>query len=1328
MERNSPNGLQQPLLGQEEAHIQEKGDENAHIPVTGYENASAWSRVTFAWLNPLLQDGATKTIDIDDVPALSRRHRATNLYERFISNWPETEDSNSTARTLWATFWWPFVYSGLLALVRLSVTYVGPLLINSFVDYTAGKSAFPYEGYVLVFILIFAKAVETTSTHMYQFTCNKLGLQVRSSLISSIYRKGLRLSSSARQSHGVGQIVNYMSVDVQQLSDVCIQVHNLWFIPLQLMVAVLILWTIVGVSTLAGLAVMLFAALSNVGLAKFQKRFQTEIMEGRDLRIKAFNEALNNMKVIKLQGWEGQFLKNVEDARSREYAWLWRYMYITAVSTFIVWFTPLAACVAIFTTSAYFGGGLAPGLAFTVIATVRIIQDPLRLFPQALVQISQALVSLQRLDKYLWSIELDKGTVVRLPFSSTTPAVRVEGGSFQWEPTAETPTLSNINLLAKRGALITVVGRVGSGKSSLLASILGEMQKISGKVEVSGSTAYVSQSAWIQNGTIEENILFGRPMDRAKYQETLHRCALEQDLTQMEQGDRTEIGERGINLSGGQKQRIQLARALYQDSDIYLLDDIFSAVDAHTGSHIFQKCVVEGLAGKTVILVTHQVEFLHGANLILVMRNGSIVQSGQFDELLAAGLDFESLVEAHNESLDKVATSNESPVEETKIELAHSTNSDSGNSRLDRHSSSRNWRSLSGNAKGPMALERSVSVANGSATDIVQDVKSLKLIEEEERSSGQVSLGVYRLYLTAAYGGALALMVLVIQFVWQGLSLAGDYWVAYETGTNEEHFDPQRFTLVYGVLAALCALCILGRTVLLSLMSLTTSQDFYLKMLRSLFRAPMSFFDTTPTARILSRASTDQATADIMLPLILGAVLGVSFASLGILVVVIQVTWQILFLLVPLSIVYYRYQVYFIKSSRELTRLDAVTKAPVIHHFSETIAGFITIRCFREETRFVEKNVDWVNSNLRMDFHNFGANEWIGFRLEMIGTVVLCASALLLVSLPSSFIRPEAVGLSLSYGLLLNSVLFITVYLMCLLENKMVAVERLSHYIDLPTEAPLCIENRRPAHNWPTTGTIVLENLRLRYRPNTPLVLNGISVIIKGGSKVGVVGRTGSGKSTLVLALFRLVEASGGSIFIDALDISTIGLNDLRTKLSIIPQEPTLFDGTIRSNLDPTGQYSDEELWEALRKCQLADIVKELNLRLESPVLEDGENWSVGQRQLFCLGRALLKQSRILVLDEATASVDTETDTLIQQTVRTEFASCTVISIAHRIPTVMDCDKVLVLEKGRVKEYDTPAKLMEQQPESVFASLVHEYQARSRGTADTRPLEIDSSV
>jgi len=1315
MERNRPNGgaLNEPLLGGELEH--------QGVKVTKYENANWFSRITFAWMTPLLAHGAAKTIDVEDVPVLARRHRATVLYDRFISNWPEKEIPHSTLRTLFTTFRKPFIITGLLYILKLSVTYAGPLLINSFVDFTAGKVLFPYEGYVLVAILITAKAIETTSTHMYQFTCNKLGMQVRSALISTIYRKGLRLSSSARQSHGVGSIVNYMSVDVQQLSDACVQLHNLWFVPSQLVLAIVILWSIVGPATMAGLAVMIVTALSNVGIAKYQKNFQTGIMAGRDRRIKVFNESLNNMKVIKLQGWEGQFLKNVENARAKEYGYLWRYMYLTAFSIFVVWFTPLAACVAIFGTSAFIGGGLSPGLAFTVIATVRITQEPLRLFPQALVQISQAWVSIQRLDKYMWSNELEKGAVEELPFSHETPAVTVTGASFKWEPNAEVHTLTDINLNAQRGSLITVVGRVGSGKSSLLAAIMGEMQKICGKVEVSGTTAYVAQSSWIQNGTIEENILFGGKMNRTKYQDVIQRCALETDLAQMDQGDQTEIGERGINLSGGQKQRIQLARALYQDCDIYLLDDIFSAVDAHTGSHIFQKCILEGLAGKTVILVTHQVEFLHGANLILVMRNGSIVQQGRFDELLEAGLDFESLVEAHNESLGKVNPTEKVPeVEDVEPLLL---NSISASSHLERLPSSRNYRSNS-SRKNP-EIGRSPSTANGANADgnTPEANKSLKLIEEEERSTGSVGLAVYWLYLTTAYGGALALLILIIQIIWQGLLLAGDYWVAYETGTNAKYFDPKRFIFVYGTLAVLCALCVFGRALLIAIMSLMTSQDFYLRMLRSLFRAPMSFFDTTPSARILSRASTDQASIDILIPLILGSTLAVAFTSIGILVVVVQVTWQILALIAPLAYVYYRYQAYFIKSSRELTRLDAVTKAPVIHHFDETVAGFITIRCFKQERRFVEKNIECVNSNLRMDFHNSGANEWIGFRLEMIGTVVLCASALLLVSLPASYIKPESVGLSLSYGLLLNNVLFITVYLLCLLENKMVAVERVSHYIDLPTEAPLYVENRRPASNWPTKGTIVLENIKLRYRPSTPLVLNGISVTFKGGSKVGVVGRTGSGKSTLVLALFRLVELSGGRISIDGVDISSIGLNDLRTRLSIIPQEPTLFDGTIRTNLDPTSQYSDEEIWEALRKCQLSDIVKLLPLRLESPVLENGENYSVGQRQLFCLGRALLKQSRILVLDEATASVDTETDTMIQNTVRKEFANCTVLSIAHRIPTVMDCDKVLVLDKGKMKEYDSPAKLMEVQPESIFAALVHEYQARSQSNAETREIK-----
>lgn len=1323
------NDLKKPLLGKEDDGVR----------VTGYEKAGFWSRLSFSWLSPLLKEGASRTLDIDDVPTLARQHKATRLYEQFVSNWPKEETPNSTRGALLRTFWWPLLISGVLYLMRLSVVYVGPLLIQSFVDYAGGVRRFKNEGFVLVILLVSAKALEVITTHMYQFTCNKLGMQVRSSLISMIYRKGLRLSSGARQSHGAGQIVNYMSVDVQNLSDVCVQIHNLWFVPAQLILATVVLWSTIGVVTLAGLSAMATTAIINVFIARGQRAFQVGIMGGRDLRMKAFNEALNNMKVIKLQGWEGQFLKNVENARQQEYKYLWRYMYTTAVAISVIWFTPLAATVAVFASCAYFGYGLSPGTAFTIIATIRITQEPLRLFPTTIVAVSQAVVSLERLDKYLWSSELEKGAIVKLPFSATAPAVKVMQASFNWEPESENMTLTNINLHIPRGALVTVVGKVGSGKSSLLASLLGEMPKLSGEVEVRGTTAYVAQTAWIQNGTIQDNILFGSPMNRTKYEDILQRCALEPDLAQMEFGDQTEIGERGINMSGGQKQRIQLARAIYQDCDVYLLDDIFSAVDAHTGSHIFEKCIIEGLAGKTIILVTHQIEFLHAANTILVMREGRIVQSGQFQELLSAGLDFESLVEAHNKSLDMVATDSGDPLlDEDKgpslsTQLSKSLSKSYSGRMLSTGPGSprtRSRRSLSSRQDwvDPMITEGSLS-RSGSTNDGVNSRMSFdletssKLIEEEERSSGRVGFGVYRLYLTAAYGGAIAVVIIIIQCLWQALLLGGDYWTAYETGSSEQRFNPERFVPVYTILALLCALCVVGRAFLVAFMSLITSQDFYLKMLRSVFRAPMAFFDTTPTGRILSRASTDQATTDVMLPMTFGSVLAVSFSAVGILFVVIQVTWQILILIVPLWFVYFSYQTYFIKSSRELTRLDAVTKAPVIHHFSETISGSVTIRCFRQEARFVETNVERVNSSLRMDFHNSGANEWIGFRLETIGALVLCASALLLVFLPSNIIKPELVGLSLSYGLQLNSALFIGVWLACLLENKMVAVERISHYLSLPSEAPEIVENKRPAHNWPSRGTITLQNLKLRYRPNTPLVLKGINLTINGGNKIGVVGRTGSGKSTLVLALFRLVEASGGRILVDGVDISEIGLSDLRTRLSIIPQDPTLFDGTIRSNLDPTGQHSDQELWEALRKCQLADIVQELDLRLESPVLENGENWSVGQRQLFCLGRALLKRSRVLVLDEATASVDTRTDALIQQTVRQEFASCTVISIAHRIPSVIDCDKVIVLEKGFVKEYDSPAKLMEQQPESLFAALVHEYQARSNSAIDLRSLE-----
>lgn len=914
----------------------------------------------------------------------------------------------------------------------------------------------------------------------------------------------------------------------------------------------------------------------------------------------------------------------------------------------------------------------------------------MRNFPQALISASQAVISLERLDSYMTSGELQDGAVERVDGcdAADAPAVEVCDGVFAWEDDtdADAAGLKGVNVRIRRGFLTAVVGTVGSGKSSFLSSLLGEMRRISGKVRVCGSTAYVAQTAWIQNGTIQENILFGLPLNQDKYKEVIRVCCLEKDLEMMEFGDQTEIGERGINLSGGQKQRIQLARAVYQDSDIYLLDDVFSAVDAHTGSDIFKECVRGALKNKTIVLVTHQVDFLHNVDLILVMRDGMIVQSGKYDELLNAGTDFASLVAAHESSMELVE--NGAPTHESMDDTFKPSD-----------------KSITNQEK-----------SNGETSTMSPKAEkgSSKLIKDEERETGQVSLNVYKTYITEAWGWSGVIGVLLVALLWQGSLMTSDYWLSFSTSAeNAASFSSSLFIGVYVGIAVVSVILITVRAFLVTNWGLQTAQIFFKQILNSILHAPMSFFDTTPSGRILSRASSDQTNIDLFLPFFMGLTVSMYITVLSILIVIIQVSWPTLVFIIPLGWLNIWYRGYFIATSRELTRLDSITKAPVIHHFSETIQGVMTIRCFKKEESFSQENINRVDASLTMDFHNNGSNEWMGFRLELIGVFILCMSALLMVMLPSSIIKPEYVGLSLSYGLSLNTVLFFAIWISCFLENRMVSVERIKQFSVIPPEAPWRIKDCLPSPNWPTHGEILLRDLKVRYRPNTPLVLHGITLDIHGGEKIGVVGRTGSGKSTLIQVLFRIVEPSGGKIIIDGVDISILGLHDLRSRFGIIPQEPVLFDGTVRSNVDPIGQYTDDEIWKSLERCQLKQAVAAKPEKLDSLVVDNGENWSVGQRQLFCLGRVLLKKSRILFMDEATASVDSQTDGLIQKIIREDFSNCTIISIAHRIPTVMDCDRVLVVDAGLAKEFDSPANLINHP--SLFGALVQEYANRSTG-------------
>ncbi|CAM6096367.1 unnamed protein product [Calypogeia fissa] len=1366
---DSQNGhLTEALLGTVDGDFipgETDGERKKKVLISDYDKAGIISKLVFLWMNPVLKVGSKKVLAVEDVPRLGRNEDVETAYGKFKREWDREGQSNKLLPwIIIRAHWRMFAFTGFLGLLKLVVMYTGPLLIQRFIDVTADENSRWSDGASLVGLLLFAKAIEVICDHQSNFIGRSIAIAVWSGLVSSVYRKGLKITSSARQSHGTGKIVNYMSVDAETVSQVFQQLHDLWGLPLQICLALLILYTEVGVATFAGIGTMLVIMLICLVMASFQQKFQTKIMETKDKRIRITTEALGCMKIIKLCAWQEEFLARVEAARGVEREWIGKIMYLAAMNIFFLWLSPLAVSVITFGTCVLLGVPLTAGKVFTAIATFRIVQEPLRSFPQIVMAAAQAMVSVRRLKTYLESPELDVNAVSRLP-SGETCAVVVENGVFKWEPEAESPTLKNIDIQVRSGSLAAIVGTVGSGKSALLSCLLGEMEKVSGNVALSGTVAYVAQSAWIQNGTVKDNILFGKAFDESSYKETLRVCALASDLAQMQDGDQTEIGEKGINLSGGQKQRVQLARAVYQDADIYLLDDIFSALDAHTGSSIFQDCVRGFLSRKTVLLVTHQVEFLHGADLILVMRDGEIVQSGKYNELTSQGTDFGALVDAHNESLETGDSNGEDRVEDetddvifelgeeenfatslgqlephlptstAPILIARSPSSNPaseastppsvGSGRLERgqslerkleHSNSRKFNKAGGRS-GKKSLQKSTSTKTRHPPAAAPAIASAKLIETEEREKGHVNSAVYWAYCTKVFYGMHTIALIFIQICWQGLQIASDFWLADSTSEESvENFNAKRFMTVYAGLAIGSGMFVLARSLLVSFSGLKTAQRFFLDMVRSVFRAPMSFFDTTPTGRVLTRSSTDQVDVDFYIPFMYGSILAVGFQLIGVLTVMSRVTWQLLFLIIPLAIVFVQYQRYFIATSRELTRLESITQAPIIQHFSETISGFTTVRAFGHQERFVTNNVELCSVNMGIQYHSNGAFEWLGFRLESIGAFLLCISALILVLVPKGMIQPEFVGLSLSYGLALNGCLFWLIIGVSMLEQKMVAVERILQYTGIPSEAPLVIEGHRPDATWPNKGSITMKNVQMRYRPDTPLVLKGISFSLRGGEKLGVVGRTGSGKSSLIQALFRIVEPAGGQIVVDRIDITTIGLRDLRSKFSIIPQEPTLFEGNVRNNVDPLGKYSDAEVWEALEKSQLKDVVWEKDTKLDYLVAENGDNWSMGQRQLFCLARALLRKSKVLVLDEATASVDTQTDIVLQKIITREFADCTVISIAHRIPSVMDSDKVLVLDAGVVKEFGSPTTLLDQQ--GSFSALVQEYWNRSNSLTD----------
>ncbi|KAH7443058.1 hypothetical protein KP509_02G017300 [Ceratopteris richardii] len=1312
--------LHEPLL----SHSRE---EEVETQVTPYSNAGFLSIATLSWLDPLLSLGSRKPLELRDVPLLATDDRIETSYLRLKAalkhlKFEDPVKQPSLIKAITISFWKEAVRSGAFATINTFASYVGPYLITDFVDYLSGVRRFKNEGYILAFFFLSSKLAESLAQRQWYMGIDLLGMHVRNALTAFVYRKGLRLSSKSRQSHSGGEIINYMSVDVQRVGDFSWYLHDSWILPLQILLALGILYRSVGIAFIATLTATIISIVANTPLARLQEDYQDNLMSAKDERMRATAECLRSMKILKLQAWESRYQAKLEAMRKEEYRWLRKALFAQAAVTFIFWGAPVFVSVVTFGTCVLLGIPLTAGRVLSALATFRILQEPLRSFPDLVAMIAQTRVSLDRISSFLEEEELPKDAVSRVSRTSDDLAIEIKDGTFSWDSSSATmPTLLSINLKVSKGMRVAVCGKVGAGKTSLLSCILGEMPKLSGMVKVCGQTAYVSQSAWIQSGTIEGNILFGDVMDKTKYKNVLQVCALKKDMTLFSHGDQTIVGERGINLSGGQKQRIQLARALYKDADIYLLDDPFSAVDAHTGSELFKECLLGALADKTVIFVTHQVEFLSAADLILVLRDGEIIQAGKYDDLLQAGTDFDTLVSAHNEAIESMDVNeyvtDESEESEKPTSVVNAEEESSKNCEIERVTSLKSER---------LSAENQLSVMPNQKKAKAKRLKKKQLVQEEEREKGRVSWRVYWSYMTAAYGGLLIPIIVLAQLAFQLLQVGSNWWMAWASPATDGHQSRShsvRMIMVYMILAFASAFCVFLRAFLVSVFGLKAAQKLFLTMNESIFSAPMSFFDSTPTGRILNRVSSDQSVVDLDIPFRLASFASTTIQLLAIIGVMSQVTWQILLLFLPVASICLWLQRYYMASARELTRLIGIQKSPIIHHFGESISGAATIRGFDQQKRYIRTNFTLVDNYSRPYFHSFSAVEWLCLRMELLSTFVFAFLMFLLVRFPLGNIDPSMAGLAITYGLNLNARQSRWVLSLCKLENKIISVERIQQYTRLPREAPRLIANSRALCGWPTVGTVEFHDLKVRYAAHLPLVLHSINCCFPGGKKVGVVGRTGSGKSTLIQALFRIVEPSGGTITIDGVDITSIGLHDLRSRLSIIPQDPTLFEGTIRVNLDPLEEHSDAEIWEALDKCQLGDVLRSKELKLDTLVTENGENWSVGQRQLLCLGRALLRHTQILVLDEATASVDTATDGLIQRTIREELSSCTVITIAHRIPTVIDSDYVLVLSDGRVVEFDTPINLLEDKT-SAFLKLVSEYMLRSSSISDPSQNEI----
>ncbi|KJR80768.1 uncharacterized protein SPSK_04818 [Sporothrix schenckii 1099-18] len=1208
------------------------------------EYATIFSRLTFSWMTPLMRYGYSQYLVEEDLWGLETQDRTSQTGSSFEKAW-QHEVGKKARPSLWIAafraYGGPYSMAALFKIGNDLSAFAQPQLLRFLIAFVASyKTPEPQpaiQGAVIAFAMFGVATFQTIMIHQYFQLTFVSGMRIKGGLTSSIYRKALKLSNEGRSTKTTGDIVNYMAVDVQRLQDLTQFAHQLWSAPFQICICMYSLYQLVGWNMLAGIAIMIVMIPLNGLIARAMKTLQKQQMKNKDARSRLIAEIINNMKSIKLYAWGAAFMNKLNYVRNDlELKNLRRIGATQAGATFMWNTTPfLVSCITFTSFVLTRDEPLTTGIIFPALALFNLLSFPLAVLPMVITSIVEASVAVARLTDFFLAEEVQSDAVVTRPAAQEIgeESVSIRNGNFSWNRHEDKNVLTDINFSADKGSLTCVIGRVGAGKSSLLQSILGDLYKVNGEVQVAGTVAYVAQQSWIMNATVKENIVFGYRFDAEFYDQTVRACALIDDFTQLPDGDETVVGERGISLSGGQKARVSLARAVYARADVYLLDDSLSAVDSHVGRHLINNVLgPKGLLrSKTRILATNSIPVLLESDSIYMLRDGEIVENGTYRQLVAMKGLVHDLIKTANQSESGPSSAGATgSSSSTDSESETSTVIDPGTPLKDDEieEAQEGLAALQSIKPGPtsispkkartesMATLRRASAASfhgprGKLTD--EEAAGSKTKQAKEHSEqGKVKWQVYLEY--AKTNNLFAVIVYLTALVSSQLvSLGANYWLKkwadhnLKDGTNSQVGKYIGIYFAFGIGSAL--LTVAQTLILWIFCSIEASRKLHERMAKAIFRSPMSFFDVTPAGRILNRFSSDIYRVDEVLARTFN-MLFVNLSRSGFTLAVISVTTPaFVALIVPLGLMYVFIQRYYLYTSRELKRLDSVSRSPIYAHFQESLGGVQTIRAYRQQPRFELENEWRMDANLRAYYPSVSSNRWLAVRLEFIGAIVILAAAgFAVISVANhSGLDEGMVGLAMSYALQITTSLNWIVRQSVEVETNIVSVERVLEYAALPSEAPEIIHRNRPPVSWPAHGEVEFRNYSARYREGLDLVLKNISLDIKPHEKIGVVGRTGAGKSSLTLALFRIIEPDTGHIRLDDLNTSTIGLLDLRRRLAIIPQDAALFEGTVRDNLDPAHVHDDTELWTVLEHARLKDHVSSMAGGLEAKINEGGK-------------------------------------------------------------------------------------------------------------------------